>query len=243
MSMKASLHSSSAAGSAVSPLRTAKNSPVLALINLDRSSSDMVQRAFAQCGINAVRVTEDFSRCVGHEKFEGGVLDLNEPAIPVLEAIRSSSSNRRMILYGIAAKGLDMRPFSRFGINAILDVPLDRAAVSRTARATCALLLQELRRYVRIPLVTEVDIQSADGSFRGSSREISGGGMSVDFSGVLGNSCKRLRLSFALPGRSALTIAAALCWKSGSLFGFQFEDTDPARQLVKGWIDSFLGLA
>jgi PilZ domain len=242
MTMKTSLSAYSEATSAVLPHRTTKSSPVLALINLDPSSGDTVQRAFAQCGIGAVRVGEDFFRRVCQEKFEGGVLDLNERAIPVLEAIRSSSSNRRMILYGMAAKGLELRPFSSFGINAVLDVPLDRAAVSRTARATCALLLQELRRYVRIPLVTDVGIQSGDGSFRGSSREISGGGMSVQLSEALGN-CHRLRLSFVLPGRPALTIAAAVCWKSDSLFGFQFEDNDPARQLVKGWIDSFLGLA
>jgi hypothetical protein len=243
MSMKSSSPAYSAAASAILPQRRTKNSPVLALINLDASSSDTVERAFAQCGIAAVRVGEEFSRRVRQEKFEGGVLQLNESAIPVLEAIRSSPSNRRMIVYGIAAQGLEMRPFSSFGINAVLDLPLDRAAVSRTARATCALLLQELRRYLRIPLVTEVSIQSGDGSLRGSSREISGGGMSVQFSGALANNGSRLRLSFALPGGPALTIAAAVCWKSDSLFGFQFEDTDPARQSVKRWIDSFLGLA
>ncbi len=232
-----------AAGSALAPQRRTKSSPIVALINLDPSSSDTVQRAFAQCGISAVPVVEDFSRRVRQEKFEGGVLQLNERAIPVLEAIRSSSSNRRMIVYGIAAKGLEMRPFSSFGINAVFDLPLDRAAVSRTARATCALLLQELRRYVRVPLVTDVGIQGAEGSFRGCSREISGGGMSVQFSGALSNSGPRLRLSFALPGRPALTIAAAVCWKSDSLCGFQFEDADPARQMVKEWIDSFLGVA
>src|SRR6185437_2892990 len=179
MSMKSALPAYSAAAPGLLPQRRTKSSPILALINLDASSSDTVQRAFAQCGIAAVRVGEDFSRRVRQEKFEGGVLQLNERAIPVLEAIRSSASNRRMIVYGIAAKGLEMRSFSSFGINAVLDLPLDRAAVSRTARATCALLLQELRRYVRVPLVTEVGIQSADGSVRGCSREISGGGMSV----------------------------------------------------------------
>lgn len=241
MTMKTVVPFYSTKQSGVLPQRPGKASPVLALMQLDPSSCDAVQRAFAQCGISTVSVGEDFSRRVRNEKFEGCVLHLNECAIPVLEAIRSSSSNRRMILYGIAPPGLDVRPFSKYGVNAVIDTPLDRAAVLRTARSTCALLLQELRRYVRIPLVTDVRIQSPDGTFSGSSREISGGGISAQVSGTLENS-RRLRLSFSLPGKPSLTIAAAICWRTDSLFGFQFEDADPARQAVKSWIDSFLGL-
>lgn len=241
MMMKAALRVTGAGESRGLPQPAAKTSPVLALIELDQSICDTVGRAFAQCGIQAAYVGKDFAARVSKEKFEGCVLHLNEGAMPILEAIRSSPSNRRMILYGIAPRGVPMRQFSRYGINAIFDVPLDRAAVLRTARSTCALLLQELRRYVRIPLVMDVSIQSSDWVLTGSSREISGGGISVQMAGDLRNS-HRLRLSFALPGRPSLTIAAAVCWKNDSLFGFQFDDADPSRQLVKSWIESFLGL-
>jgi PilZ domain-containing protein len=223
------------------PHTLAKRTPVLGLVQLDEFSGELVRKAFAQCGIQAVQVGEDFAARVSREKFEGLVLTLDQPAIAILEAIRSSPSNRRTILYGIARENLDIRPFSQYGINAFLDLPLDRAAVVGIARATCALLLQELRRYVRIPLVVEVTIESGGKTMRGSSREISGGGMSIHLPGGVAHK-EKLRLLFALPGGPMLTIAASVCWKNESLLGFQFEDSDSARQAVKSWIDSFLAL-
>jgi hypothetical protein len=46
-----------------------------------------------------------------------------------------------------------------------------------------------------------------------------------------------------LPEKSPLNIAAAMCWHSDAQTGFQFHDSDPGRQMVKDWINSFLGLA
>lgn len=239
--IKTALQYQPASRSGAWPHSVPKKTPILGLVELDDFSGELVRKAFAQCDIQTARIGDDFAARVMREKFEGLVLTLDQRAIQVLEAIRSSPSNRRSIVYGIAREDLDIRPFSRYGINAFLDLPLDRAAVSSTARATCALLLQELRRYVRIPLVVEVSIESGGASMRGSSREISGGGMSVHLPGAALKPGKA-RLAFALPEAPMLTIAANLCWVNESLLGFQFEDSDPARQAVKSWIDSFLGL-
>jgi hypothetical protein len=146
-----------------------------------------------------------------------------------------------MLLYGIASQGVDVRRFSKYGINTILDSPLDRSAVLNVARSTCALLLHELRLYVRIPLVLAVSIEGGNGTFSGSSREISGGGMSVQLAGQAQPSDK-LRLSFTLPEKPPVNIGATVCWRNIDLTGFQFQDSDPARQTVKDWINSFLGL-
>jgi hypothetical protein len=51
-----------------------------------------------------------------------------------------------------------------------------------------------------------------------------------------------LRLVFALPDKPAVNIGAVACWQKESLIGFQFDSADPARQVVKDWINSFLGL-
>lgn len=225
----------------VSAKTRCRPAPTLALVELDPMSSEAMRKAFAECGVKVVDIGDDFGSRIMTEKFEGCALRLDERAASILEAVRSSPSNRRMIVYGIGSEDLDVRTFSKYGVNAILDQPIDRAAAVRTARSTCALLLQELRRYVRVPLVIDVTIDSLGGQIRGSSREVSGGGMSIELSEPSPKVGKVL-LRFSLPGKPLIKIRAAVCWKQGSQFGFQFEDSDPNREIVKSWIDGFLGL-
>jgi len=44
------------------------------------------------------------------------------------------------------------------GINAIFNEPLERPAALKLVRATRMLVLHEFRRYVRIPVMTEVSV-------------------------------------------------------------------------------------
>ena len=214
----------------------------MALVQLDPVSGDRLRKAFEQCRIDTVPIAEDYAQRLVKEKFEGCVVRLDDEALPVLEAVRSSRSNHRMILYGIVPEQADVRRFSKYGINALMDFPLERSAVLNVARSTCALLLNELRRYVRIPLVIEVSVEGANTRYSGSSREISGGGISVQFTGQVPSGDK-LRLSFSLPEKPPVSIRASVCWANDAAFvGFQFQDSDPARRVVKDWISSFLGL-
>jgi hypothetical protein len=226
-----------------SPSRLApKVAPRVALVQLDAPTSHILKKAFEQCGIQTVDLAENFANRLVTEKFEGCVVRLDEQATAVLEGVRSSRSNHRMILYGILLDNVDVRPFSRYGINAVLDSPVDRSAALNVARSTCALLLNELRRYVRIPLVIEVSVEERSGKCSGSSREISGGGMSVQLPRQVPSGDK-LSLSFSLPDKPPISIGATICWANNSdLVGFQFQDFDPARQVVKDWINAFLEL-
>jgi hypothetical protein len=219
-----------------------KFAPKVALVQLDAPTTDALTRAFGQCGIKTVQVAEDFATRLGKEQFQGCLVRLDERAPAILEAVRSSRSNQKMILYGILTEGSDVRKFSKYGINALLDSRLDRNAVLNVARSTCALLLNELRRYVRIPLVLEVSIETQNGTLSGSSREISGGGMSVQLTGYAQLPSDNMRLSFNLPDKPTATILASACWQKGLMVGFKFDNFDPARQVVKNWISSFLGL-
>ena len=227
--------------SAPVPRSSAHAVPKVALVQLDASSAETLTRAFAQYGVQAIPVAEDFCRRLGVEQFQGCVVLLDDHAPTVLEAVRSSRSNHKMLLYGILPQRGDMRRFSKFGINTLIDFPVERNNAVHVARSTCSLLLNELRRYVRIPLVIEISIASDTGSFSGSSREISGGGMSVQLT-LTASIAKKLRLSFTLPEKSAVTIDAEVCWQKDSLVGFKFQESDPARQSVRKWINTFLGL-
>ncbi|HEU5235223.1 MAG TPA: PilZ domain-containing protein [Terriglobales bacterium] len=224
------------------PQNSSNFAPRVALVKLDSAMVEILQKAFAQCGIDTVVAYEDFATRLAKEQFQGCVVNLDEHALITLDAVRSSRSNRRMILYGIVSAGIDVRAFSRYGINTLLGPRPDRTSVLNAVRSTCALLLHELRRYVRIPLVIAISAESQSGQrFFGSTREISGGGMSVQFTGNPELSGK-VRLSFSLPDKPSMSVAAVVCWQNGDSTGLQFETSDSGRQGVKSWIDSFLGL-
>jgi len=227
--------------SAPVPRSSAHAVPKVALVQLDASSTETLTRAFAQYGVQAVPIAEEFPRRLGMEQFQGCVVLLDEHAPAVLEAVRSSRSNHRMLLYGILPRESDVRRFSKFGINTLIESPVERSNAVHVARSTCSLLLNELRRYVRIPLVIEISIASLVGDLSGSTREISGGGMSVQLARMAYLSDK-LRLAFTLPEKSAVTIEAEVCWQKDSLVGLKFQESDPARQIVRKWINKFLGL-
>ncbi|HKR28941.1 MAG TPA: PilZ domain-containing protein [Terriglobales bacterium] len=219
-----------------------KLAPRVALVQLDGITGDTLTRAFVQCGVQTILVGEDFAQRLAREQFQGCILRLDDQASAVLEAVRSSRSNKKMILYGVVSHHLEVRPHAKYGINAIVELPLDRSMALQVARSTCALLLNELRRYVRIPIVVEVTIESRSGKSVGSSREISGGGMSVSFTEQIRDASGQISLSFTLPEKPTVKIAATTCWQNGAELGFQFQDSDAGRQIVKDWINSFLGL-
>jgi hypothetical protein len=217
----------------------------LASVGVDESSNAFLHDCFKQFGIQVIPLKGEAPTILGRQKFEGCVLRLYAPdAEEVLKSARNSSSNRRMVIYGIARNTPEALRFSSFGINAIFDEPLERQGVLRVVRSTHLLVIHELRRYVRIPVVTEaaIDLGAAE-KLVGVSMEVSAGGMSV-------RSPKRVpsedmvRISFALPGEKPIKVRASVCWArpGENLYGFRFDTSDPARMAVRRWIDQYLEL-
>ena len=114
------------------------------------------------------------------EKLEACVVRLTPQAGPVMEAARNSPSNNRMVIYGLGGSAQEAMKFSKYGINAVFHEPLERPATLKLVRATQMLVLHEFRRYVRIPIITEISLITSDSRrFTATSKEISTGGMSV----------------------------------------------------------------
>src|SRR3974390_1903424 len=101
------------------------------------------------------------------------------------------------------------------------------------------LVLHEFRRYVRIPVMTEVSIVGDGRRLSGTSIEMSSGGMSLksheDFS-VGAN----VEISFALMTLPRVNVRGVVSWKKPKSIGVRFDPTDERRQKIKTWIDSYL---
>ena len=210
-----------------------------ALVGLNESARAMLAEGFRQFGIETVVVTANAAERLKKEKFEACVLTLGEDAEPVMEAARNSPSNSRCILYGVGGNAQEAMRFSKYGINAMFSEPLERPAALKLIRATRMLVLHEFRRYVRIPVMTEVSIVGDGRRISATSIELSSGGMSVksheDFS--IGSN---VEISFALMTLPRMNLRGVVSWCKPKSIGVRFESADERRHKLKTWIDSYL---
>jgi len=214
----------------------------IASIHIDPACNSFLNDCFKQFGILVVPADDDPVTLLNRQKFEACVLRLYDPdADRILKAARNSVSNRRLVVYGIARNTQEALRYSAYGINAVLDEPLDRQSVLKVVRATHLLVIHELRRYVRIPVVSQVEVEVANRTLTVTAVEVSSGGMSVRNATPLPTG-EAIRLNLALPGLEKLSVRAFVCWyrDSDKIYGLRFDPTDERRLRVRGWIDQYL---
>ena len=215
----------------------------VASIHIDPACNSFLNDCFRQFGIMVVPAEGDAVELFNRHKFEACVLRLYDPeADRILKAARNSPSNRRLVVYGIARNTQEALRYSSYGINAVLDEPLDRQSVLKVVRATHLLVIHELRRYVRIPLSTQLEIDlGSRAPIMATAVEVSSGGMSVRCNTPLPKS-DPVRLLLSLPGLEKLSVRAFICWyrESDRIYGLRFDSSDDRRLKVRGWIDQYL---
>jgi len=224
----------------VAPVTTAKKAARAALVDLNESSRYLLNECFRQFGIETVVASAGAAERLRQEKFEACVLNLRPGAEKVMEAARTSPSNSRIILYVLGGSAQDAMRYSRYGINAMFLEPLERAAALKLVRATRMLVQHEFRRYVRVPIMTDVSVVTHEGEhFGASSLEISAGGMSLKSSENLAAG-SNLEISFSLLTLPRVNVRGVVTWRKNKSVGVRFDPADDRRQRVKEWIDSYL---
>jgi len=204
------------------PPATRKAIARTALVDLDDSSRTLLAECFRQFGIETVVMSANAAERMQKEKFEACVLPLRNGAEAVMESARSSPSNSRCVLY------------------AMFHEPLERPAALKLVRATHMLVLHEFRRYVRIPVMTEVSVVCADSRrFSASSVEMSSGGMSLKSTEDI-SSGSNVDVSFSLMTLPRVWVRGVVTWRKTKTFGVRFDSTDERRQKIKQWINSYL---
>jgi hypothetical protein len=238
--MERTLGTTAAAPLAIPPSK--KASARVALVNLNPATHRMLTECFRQFGMESIAMTGEATERLQKEKFEACVVKVNPESEPVMMSARSSPSNSRVVLYGLGGSAQDAIGFSTYGFNAIFHEPLERTAALKLVRATQPLITHEFRRYVRIPIVTEVNVVLADGRrFSATSAEISSGGMSFKTIEDL-QSSQTLEVSFALLTLPRIWVKGAVTWRKpqSHLFGMRFEPSDERRLKIKSWVESYL---
>ncbi len=229
-------------GIAFAPLNThRKTAARVALFDLCAASTQLITESFRQFGIETVLIEPENADRLKHEKFEACVLPLNEAAGSIIEMARASASNSRMIIYGLGGTAQDAMRYSKLCLNAVFHEPLERSAAMKLVRSTRMLVLHEFRRYVRIPVMTEVGLVFGDGGrMTATSQEISSGGMSLKGNHVPEQGTQ-VEVSFSLLTLPRVWVRGQVTWKkSNKSFGVRFDSTDDRRQRLKEWIVAYL---
>ena len=213
----------------------------VALFDLPEISAQLVTECFRQLGIETVPIAREQADRLRREKFEACVLLLGEEAGSIIEMARASASNSRIVIYGLGGTAQDALRYSKLCINAVFHEPLERSAAMKLVRSTRMLVLHEFRRYVRVPVMTEVGIVMSNGSrMTATSQEISSGGMSLK-SNQVPEQGSLVEVSFSLLTLPRVWVRGHVTWrKSNKSFGIRFDLTDERRQRVKEWIVGYL---
>lgn len=225
---------------APSPLAR-KTAARAALVGFHDSTHSLLAECFRQFGIEPVAVNSDPAERLSREKFEACVLPLalGLDSEAVMEAARASRSNSRCVIYGVGGSAQDAMRYSRYGINAMFQEPLERPAMLKLVRATRLLVLHEFRRYVRIPVMTEVSIVGDKRRVSATSIEVSSGGMSIK-SGEEFPTGANVEVSFALMTLPRVNVRGVVSWNKPKSLGVRFDSADERRLKIKTWIDSYL---
>jgi hypothetical protein len=217
-----------------------KSAARVGLVNVKDGHRTVLTECFKQFGIESVVITGDIADRLQKEKFEACVVRLTPDAAAVMESARTSPSNSRMIIYGLGGSAQEAMRFSKYGINAIFHEPLERSATLKLVRATQMLVLHEFRRYVRIPVITEISLVTSDNRrLTATSRELSSGGMSMHCADDL-SSGQGVEVSFALLTLPRIWVRGNVTWRKGKNFGVRFDAQDARRLRIKEWIDAYL---
>jgi hypothetical protein len=231
-----------ALGTALAPIPPKKKVAArIAMIELKDAPRAILTDCFRQFGIEAVVLSGNAAERLRKEKFEACIVHLGPGADVLMEAARSSASNSRMVIYGLGGSAQEAMRYSKYGINAIFQEPVERSAALKLVRATNTLVLHEFRRYVRIPVVTEVQVViNENRKFSATTLEVSSGGMSIKSAEDIGGG-QAVEVSFALLTLPRIWVRANVSWrKPKHSFGVRFDPNDERRRKLKEWIDAYL---
>ena len=211
----------------------------MAVINIEEAKMQVDRKGYLDIAVDpSLDLFSEIER-LKKEKFEACVVNLGPGAQAVMEAVRTSPSNSRLVLYGLGGSAQEAMRYSKYGINAIFHDPVERSTALKLVRATSMLVLHEFRRYVRIPVMTEVAVQGPK-KFTATSLELSSGGMSIKTAEEVGTG-QAVEVSFALLTLPRLWIRGNITWrKPKHSFGIRFDATDDRRRKLKEWIDAYL---
>jgi CheY-like chemotaxis protein len=208
----------------------------LLVVEDDPASLELMTEVFRslKADVRPVSDSEEAARRVNQEKFDGIFLDLEMPNLhgfDLARRIRKSSWNKSTPI--IIVTGQDERETMQeaFAVGAtfFLQKPVDRQKLNKLFRTVRGGMLENRRRYTRVPLQTDVTVVVGSRTISGVIWNLSQGGMQVEVGGLQLKDA--VRLSFRLPvSGTAIEAAGTVVWGDQKRHGIQFTNVSAKSQ-------------
>lgn len=185
------------------------------LVEDDVATLELIWEVLTSLGVE-VRPLSDSTEAaawIQRDKFDGVFLDLMMPKLDGFELarqIRRSPSNSRtpiVVVTGREDRETIEQAFAA-GATFFLAKPIDRPKLIRLLNSTRGAMLEERRRYQRVPLRAEVTCMFDSRTTRGQSVNVSLSGLLFESEGSL-TPGTRIRLGFHLPTQAKEILAEA----------------------------------
>ena len=208
----------------------------LLVVEDDPASLELMTEVFTSLKAE-VRPVSDSEKAVGivnQEKFDGIFLDLEMPKLngfDLARIIRKSSWNKSTPIIIVTGRDERQTMQAAFAIGAtfFLQKPVDRQKLSNLFRTVSGGMLENRRKYTRVPLQTEITCTVGSRTMRGMSWNLSQGGMQVEVSDL--HTKDTVRVSFLLPVSGASIDAIGIvAWVGENRQGIQFTTLSPPTQ-------------
>jgi DNA-binding response OmpR family regulator len=184
-----------------------------------------------------VRPISDSEKAVGmvnQERFDGIFLDLELPNLngfDLARLVRKSSWNKSTPIIIVTGRDDTQAMQDAFAIGAtfFLQKPVDRQKLSVLFRRVSGGMVENRRKYTRVPIKADVTCTVGSRAIRGVTWNLSQGGMQVEIGGLRPKDA--VRLSFQLPiSGEAIDVTGSVMWGSEKRQGIQFTNVGAQSQ-------------
>jgi CheY-like chemotaxis protein len=208
----------------------------LLVVEDDAANLELMTEVFTslQAEVKPISDSEEAAGIINRQKFDGIFLDLEMPNLNGFELasiVRKSSWNKSTPI--IIVTGRDERQTMQqafaLGATFFLQKPIDRQKLNNLFRTVRGGMIDNRRRYTRVPLKTEVVCFVDSRTLRGTTWNLSQGGMQVEVGNL--RSGDQVRISFQLPVTGTKIEAfGTVPWVGDKRQGIQFTNVSPPNQ-------------
>jgi len=215
----------------------------LLIVDDDLTNLELMAEVFTslKAEVRPVSDSADAVGMVNQERFDGIVLDLEMPNLngfDLARLVRKSSRNKSTPIIIVTGRDERQTMQEAFAIGAtfFLQKPVDRQKLSILFRTVSGGMLENRRKYTRVPLQTEVICIVGSRTVRGMTWNLSQGGMQLEANDL--QSGDRVRLSLRLPVSGvSIDATGTVAWAKEKRQGIQFATlSTSAQQSIRDYI-------
>lgn len=213
------------------------------IVENDRPSLDLMTDVFSSFKAKIVPVTDgnEAAALVNHTKFDGIFLDADIPEIRGLELterVRTSLRNKSTPVIVVTKQNnpQEMRNAFEKGANFYLQKPVDRRRLINLFRTVRGTMIQNRRRFTRVPLRADVTCITHNKTLKVTSWNLSVGGIQIETADLMIG--EEVQLSFHLPdSHEMVEISGVVAWARENRCGIQFRTAISHRRAISQFID------